>query len=69
MGFILFWNVDDYSECGGGDFYEDFETIEKVYEKIEELSTEEKITFQRVVIKSGERKIIPVEKVTKWKVG
>ena len=67
-GFILFWEIDDHSENGGGFEYEDFDTIEEVYKKIEELQKDSRVRFQRVVIKSSVRKIVPVEKVTKWEI-
>ena len=69
MKFILTWDVDDFSECGGGEHYEEIQTIEEVYKKIEELSKKETLCFGKLYTVISSAPIVPVEVVTKYKIG
>lgn len=70
--YILIWDIRDYFENGGGQYHcfveDDIGDTEELENKVNEIMKDERATISFCGTISDEIKIVPVEKVTKWKV-
>jgi len=66
--YILTWHVDDYLEEGGGDHFQFFSSLEKVQEKVDELTKHSDTSIKYCAQIKKEFGITPVEVVVKQEI-
>lgn len=68
MKFILIYTINEYPELGGGTFFEKFDDIDKLNERINQIAERESYDFDFCGTYLHEYQIEAIEKVTKYQI-